>query len=88
MQSHNIDVLGSNAPLELVSFVDADPLSLLRAARPPDKDILVLEPKWIFWFQTRILRMNTQVPPQMLNWLFQALSVRSHNTGPRAMTLR
>jgi hypothetical protein len=37
-------------------YYDADPLSLLRVARPPSQDLLVREPKWLFWFQTGTLR--------------------------------
>jgi hypothetical protein len=41
---------------------DADPLFLLRVVRPPGQDLLILELKWLFWFQTGILQMNTEVP--------------------------
>jgi hypothetical protein len=65
---------------------DADPLSLLRAARPPGQDLLILEPKWLFWFQTGTLRMNYTGPLRMLSWLFRAPSVSSHSTRPRVVT--
>jgi hypothetical protein len=38
---------------------DVDPLSLLRVARPPGQDLLILEPKWLFWFRTGTLRTIT-----------------------------